>query len=173
MAANDKLSTTSLVSQIVAWVRARIADVTALIPAQASTTNQLADKAFVNSSIATNTATFRGTFNLVSDLSLTTSATQEQIAAALDAAIIGEDRNDYAFVQVPTADATPTVIARVDRYKYNGSAWAYEYSLNSSGFTATQWAAINSGITNAKVEEIDNKLDTITQAQFEAIFNDW
>lgn len=32
------------------------------IPAQASATNQLADKAFVNSTVATNTANFRGTF---------------------------------------------------------------------------------------------------------------
>ena len=37
-----------------------------LIPAQASANNQLADKAFVNSSIATATATYRGNYNLVS-----------------------------------------------------------------------------------------------------------
>ena len=157
--ANDKLSTTSLVSQIVAWVRARIADVTALIPAQASTTNQLADKAFVNSSIATATATFRGTYNLVSDLSLTTSATQSQTASALatkmSALGITPDANDYAFVQIPTDDDTPTEIARIDRYKFDGTAWAFEYSLNNSSFTAAQWAAINSNITSGKVAKLD------------------
>jgi hypothetical protein len=133
------------------WVLEKLSLIQSLIPAQASSSNQLADKAFVNSSIATATATFRGTYNLVSDLSLTTAATQQQIAAALAtkmaALSIVPDTNDYAFVQVPAADATPTVIARVDRYKFNGSAWAYEYSLNNSGFTAAQWAAINSGIT--------------------------
>ena len=159
MAANDKLSTTSLVSQIVAWVLARIADVTALIPAQASITNQLADKEYVNSSVATATATFRGTYNLVSDLSLTTSATRMQTASALAtkmmALSITPDTNDYAFVQIPTDDDTPTEIARIDRYKFDGTAWAFEYSLNNSSFTAAQWAAINSNITSAKVIKLD------------------
>lgn len=146
-----KATTTQILTTIKEWVLGKLADVWALIPSQASSSNQLADKAFVNSSIATATATFRGTYNLISDLGLTTEATQQQIAAALatkmTALSITPDTNDYAFVQVPDADATPTVIARVDRYKFNGSAWAYEYSLNNSGFTAAQWAAINSGIT--------------------------
>lgn len=117
------------------------------IPAAASSQNQLADKNFVNSSISTATATFKGTYNLVSDLSLTTSATTAQVATALGTEVSGADNNDYAFVQIPTADATPTEIARIDRYKYNGTAWSYEFSLNNSSFTAVQWAAINSGIT--------------------------
>ena len=146
-----KATTTQILTTIKNWVLGKIADITALIPSQASSSNQLADKAFVNSSIATATATFRGTYNLVTDLSLTTAATQQQIAAALATKMtvlsIVPDTNDYAFVQIPAADATPTVIARVDRYKFTGSAWAYEYSLNNSGFTAAQWAAINSGIT--------------------------
>jgi len=57
----------------------------ALVPAQASAQNQLADKDFVNSSIATETATFRGTFNLVTDLGLPLDATREQVAAAVKA----------------------------------------------------------------------------------------
>ena len=132
-----------------------LAPVTALIPAQASTSNQLADKDFVNSSIATATATYQGSYNLVSDLGLTTAATESQIGTALASAVSGEDNNDYAFVQIPTSDATPTEIARTDRYKYNGSAWVFEYSLNNSGYTAAQWAAINSGITTAKRQGYD------------------
>ena len=145
------MTTTEMLTGIKNWVLGKLQDIWALIPSQASSSNQLADKAFVNSSIATATATFLGTYNLVSDLSLTTSATQQQIAAALAtkmaALSITPDANDYTFVQIPAADATPTVIARVDRYKFNGSEWVYEYSLNNSGFTAAQWAAINSGIT--------------------------
>ena len=132
-----------------------LAPVTALIPAQASASNQLADKDFVNSSIATATATYRGSYNLVSDLGLTTAATESQIGTALASAVSDEDNNDYAFVQIPTSDATPTEIARTDRYKYNGSAWVFEYSLNNSGYTAAQWAAINSGITTAKRQGYD------------------
>ena len=115
-----------------------------LIPAQASGSNQLADKAFVNSSIATATATYRGNYNLVSDLELTVSATEQQIVAALATAISTADNNDYCYVAVPTADDTPTEIARIDRYKHNGTAWALEYTLNNSGFTAAEWAAIQS-----------------------------
>jgi len=69
-----------------------------LIPVQASSSNQLADKDFVNSSIATATATYGGSYNLVSDLELSLNATQEQIATALASAIDISDNNDYCFV---------------------------------------------------------------------------
>ena len=126
------------------------------IPEAASSSNQLADKAFVNSSISTASATFRGTYNLVSDMHLTVSATRLQIAAALPNVIATADNNDYCFVQIPTADATPTEIARIERYKFDGSAWAFEYELNNSGFTAAQWAALNSGITSGLVTKLSN-----------------
>lgn len=119
----------------------------AMIPSAASALNQLADKAFVNSSISTATATFRGTYNLVTDLELAIDATHEQIAIALDELVTTADNNDYCFVQVPTSTDTPTEIAKTERYKFNGSHWAFEYELNTSGFTAAQWSAINSGIT--------------------------
>lgn len=131
-----------------------IAAIEQKIPAQASSNNQLADKDFVNSSIATNTATYRGSYNLVSDLSLTISATHAQIATALATAIQTVDNNDYCYVQIPVADATPTEIASVERYKFNGTAWEYEYALNNSGYTAAQWAALNSGITSGLVTKL-------------------
>ena len=68
--------------------------------------------------------------------------------------IASADNNDYAFVMIPTADATPTEIASVERYKYNGSAWAFEYALNNSGFTQAQWNALNSGITSGLVAKL-------------------
>ena len=130
------------------------------IPAQASSSNQLADKDFVNSSVSTATATYQGCYNLVSDLSLTTSASHGQIETALatkmSALSITPDNNDYAFVQIPTADATPTEIASVERYKYNGTLWSFEYTLNNSGFTAAQWAAVNSSITSGLVTKLTN-----------------
>ena len=138
----------------------------AKIPAAASAQNKLATEGFVNSSVATNTATYRGSYNLVSDLSLTTAATQEQIATALSGEIATADNNDYCFVQIPAADATPTVIARVDRYKYDGTDWAFEYSLNNSGFTAAQWDALNSGITSGLVTKLG---DLPTNAELSAL----
>ena len=127
-----------------------------LIPEQASSENQLADKAFVNSSIATNTAYFLGTYNIVDDLGLTTSATHTEVAAAIATKLaslsIEVSNNDYVFVSYP--DATdPTQFTQFDRYKYNSEdvEWIYEYTLNNSSFTAAQWAAINSGITSSMI----------------------
>jgi hypothetical protein len=56
-------------------------------------------------------------------------------------------------VQVPVSSTTFD-IRRTERYKFNGTAWAYEYNLNTSGYTAAQWAAINSGITQALVGDL-------------------
>lgn len=126
-----------------------------LVPAQASSSNQLADKDFVNSSITTATATYQGSYNLVSDLSLTTQASHGQIEQALNTAATGADKNDYCFVQIPTSDSTPTEIASVERYKYNGTTWSYEYAINNSGFTAAQWAAVNSNITSGLVAQLN------------------
>ena len=133
----------------------RVTNIEGKIPVAATDQNQLADKAFVNSSIQTATAEYKGSYNEVSDLNLTVSATRSEIAVALSGVISGANNNDYAFVQIPVADATPTEIARVERYKFNGSAWAYEYTLNNSGFTADQWTALNSGITSGLVAKLN------------------
>lgn len=144
-------------------VDGRVSTIEGVIPSQTyDEGNELADKTFVNSSIATNTATFKGTFNLVSDLNLSTSSTQAQIGTALGNAISQEDNNDYCFVLIPTSDLTPTEIAQVDRYKYNGTAWDYEYTLNNSGYTAAQWASINSGATSANIGQIATNTQDIS-----------
>lgn len=121
------------------------------IPEQATASNQLADKSFVNSSITTNTAFFRGTFDVVTDLGLTYDATHEQVATALGTVITEVTNNDYSFVYF--TNPTTEIVERYDRYKYSteDDAWAYEYTLNNSSFTANQWAAINSGITSGDV----------------------
>ena len=132
-----------------------------LIPAQASSDNQLADKDFVNSSISTATATYRGYYNLVNDLSLTTQASHGQIEAALATAVNGTpDNNDYAFVQIPVDDLTPTEIFSVERYKFNGTLWSFEYTLNNSGFTAVQWTSLNSNITSDLVAKLLSLINT-------------
>ena len=132
-----------------------------LIPSAATALNQLADKVFVNSSISTATATFRGTYNVVTDLELAYDATHEQIAAKLGTVIATADNNDYSFVQIPVS-ATSTNIRRTERYKFNGTAWGFEYDLNTSGFTAAQWESINSTITALLVEKL-RELPTATE----------
>lgn len=108
-----------------------VSAIEAKIPSAASSDNQLADKAFVNSTVGTNTAIFRGTFNSV---------------AALEAYSGEKTNNDYAFVIVYDP-AAPAEVLRYDRYKTDGTTWSFEFSLNNSSFTAAQWAAIQSGIT--------------------------
>lgn len=127
-----------------------------LIPSAASSLNKLVDLATMNSSIATATASFKGTYNLVSDLHLGVDATHEQIGAALDALSLGADNNDYAFVQVPNSATAPTWISKTERYKFNGANWAFEYDLNNSGFTQGQWNAINSGVTSLLVGKLSD-----------------
>lgn len=140
----------------------KLTDIEAVIPEQASPSNKLVDEDSMNSSIATATATYRGAYNLVTDLHLSVSATHAEIASALATAIQTADNNDYCYVQIPVADAIPTEFASVERYKFNGTAWGYEYTLNNSGFTAAQWAALNSGITSGLVAKLSD-LPTATE----------
>lgn len=114
--------------------------VEAVIPSEASASNQLADKAFVNSSVATNTATFRGTS--------AAGLTEAQFLSWANG--LTKTNNDYVFWN--TTDANGNVVYK--RYKYNGTSWIFEYALNNSSFTAGQWAAINSGITESDVQDI-------------------
>lgn len=116
----------------------------AIVPSTASAQNQLADKDFVNHSIATNTANFIGTFASV---------------AELEAYSGPKTSNDYAFVIEQDAQGNEYY----DRYKWNGSAWLFEYRIESTAFTAAQWAAIQSGITSAlvtKLQGLENYDDT-------------
>lgn len=125
-----------------------LAAITEKIPAEASATNQLADKNFVNSSIATNTAVFRGTYEGTAYL-----PTKEQIP---DLRI-----NDYAFVIKGDVGSNP----EYDRYKYTlkdgKEQWVFEYTLNNSSFTKAQWDAINSGINQSKVQDISDNYTNI------------
>lgn len=122
-----------------------------LIPNAATDANQLADKSFVNSSIATATATFRGT----SAAGLTE---QQFMDWAYD--LPAYDQNDYIFWN--TVDAAGNT--QFKRYKFSGASWVYEYTLNNSSFTADQWAAINSAITSGLVTKL-NELPTAAQYQ--------
>lgn len=140
------------------------------VPSTPSADTDAASKAFVNSSVGTNTATFRGTYNAVSDLGNTQatvdawtdppsssveSTVAGQIATKLTSLSITPTNNDYVFVSV---DQTPVGDLGEDwywRFKYDGTAWGYEYTLNNSSFTQAQWDAVNSGITAAKVDKLD------------------
>ena len=135
--------------------------------------NPVTTEEFVNSSVATNTANFRGSFSITGTgadgLGLPADATSAQVAAALDTKIgSAATNNDYAFAYLDTGSSGG--VAKYDRYKYSGTygsggAWGFEYTLNNSSFTSQQWDAINSTITAAKVGVYDayatGKQDTL------------
>ena len=136
-----------------ASVDEKIGGVTSSIPTKTSqlvNDSEFTDKNFVNSSIATNTANFKGTFNNESEFP--TEATN----------------NDYLFWN--TVDDNGNTIYK--RYKYiaSTSTWTYEYTLNNSSFTAQQWATINGGPYASvgdiptKTSQLNNDSDFATNA---------
>lgn len=118
-----------------------IVDIAQVIPEQASPSNQLADKNFVNSSVATNTA------NYISDKGQPFQSLED-----LEAYEGVLTNNDYAFVVGADSAGNTTY----SRYKYKASThqWALEYILNNSSFTAEQWESISSGITSGLVAKL-------------------
>lgn len=135
--------------------------INAKIPAQASATNQLADKDFVNSSIENVAA-----YYITKDAAGNPFATKAELDAATVFYSGGQirvpTRNDYTVVlhdeskEIEETGEQPTT-----RYLYyNG--WNYQYIVNDSGLTADQWKAVNSGATAEIIESVANKQDKLT-----------
>ena len=124
--------------------QADIVTINSKIPAQASSSNQLADKNFVNSTVTTNTSFFIGTFQSLEDL--------EAYSGTVT-------NNDYGFVE--THDQAGNTF--YDKYKYNSntSSWLFEYEINNSSFTAAQWAALNSNATQESTAQITTNKNAI------------
>ena len=151
-----KDETDSAINTAKSNLQGQVDTIQALIPATATADNQLADKDFVNSSIATATAEFRGSFTSLDELKATSG-----------------NLNDYAFYL--HTDSVGNSI--VDRYKWTTAGWLYEYTLNNSSFTAEQWAALNSAITATLVNSYNSHLKNstihITATERDAWNNKW
>lgn len=126
----------------ISTVNSSISSINEKIPAAATSSNKLADRDFVNSSISTATATFRGTS--------ATGLTESQFITWANS--LTHDLNDYVYWN--TTDTAGNTVYK--RYKYNGTAWVYEYDLNNSSFTSSEWAAIQSGITTSLVTKLSD-----------------
>ncbi|GHV79801.1 hypothetical protein AGMMS49944_15920 [Spirochaetia bacterium] len=117
-----------------------VADIEALIPNQATSSNQLADKQFVNSTIATLAADY-----------VTATANGAVLFATLAAVQAGPwynggasftpQKGDYA-VYANSTDGTW-------RATFDGAVWANAFQINTAPLTAAQVAALNSNITAA------------------------
>ena len=139
-----------------------ISTINGKIPSAASTSNQLADKAFVNSSISNMAANY-----VTSDAQGDNFATK---AALLSGPYYYKGQsytltnNDYALVESDETKNNATT-----RYIYDGSQWNFQYIVNDTPFTQAQLDAINSTITSNLVSSYSNHIaDTdihVTAAQ--------
>lgn len=129
-------------------------DIEKLIPSTTTAENQLADKAFVNSSINNMAA-----FYITSTASGDAFSTRDDLLNATEYYYGGQPRtptqNDYAIVLADESQPKgaggnyPTT-----RYTYQGGEWAFQYVVNNTSLTQAQVDAINSGITKELVAQI-------------------
>lgn len=130
-------------------IRGDISGIEDKIPSQATSTNQLADKDFVNSSINSVTA-----YYITKDAAGTQFDTKHELDTTTVFYSGGEvripTRNDYCIVaEDETAGNAST------RYIYQNGQWEFQYIINETAFTAAQLAAINSGITSTGVTKLN------------------
>ena len=149
-----------LLASDISNVSSRITSIEDKIPFQASSSNQLADKSFVNSSIQTNTANFRGNWNTWSDVPSDNVDLYPQDYAGSRIPTV----NDYLVVK-NASDYTANTLSGTWRFKYGGAwetdgknGWIPEYQVNEEPLTSEQLFAINSGITSDKVSSYDSHL---------------
>lgn len=139
-----------------------ISTINGKIPSAASTSNQLADKAFVNSSISNMAANY-----VTSDAQGDNFATKAALLAGpyyYKGQSYTLTNNDYALVEADETHSNATT-----RYMYDGAQWAFQYIVNNAPFTQAQLDAINSTITSNLVSSYSNHVaDTdihVTAAQ--------
>lgn len=192
-----------------------------LVPAQASAENQLADKNFVNSTVQTETASFKGnwdTWNAVPDNIegyelLGGEPDNNDYLVVRDAGgyavpfpggyedyipegtVVSDGGDNYIALQTITIGESPLPSEDTEhtywdtysganpdyegtwRFKYVPSGgeydkynWHPEYQVNEKPLTAAQLAALNSGITDAKVAKLDALPATIPTEVFWATY---
>lgn len=129
----------------------RISAIEKKIPVQASETNQLADKDFVNSTINSSAAFFRGAYE--------TKAALDQWQTANPGVATN---NDYAYV---SADETHNNEAWRYIYVDDGETvgWQPQFRVNETPFTEAQLKALNSGITSGLTAKITENETAISE----------
>ena len=149
----------------------RVNTIESKIPAAASASNQLADQAFVNSSI-NNLAAFFITPTASGDKAWASRAALLSATTFYSGGVVRvPTQNDYAIVLADESQPTgadgsyPTT-----RYSYQGGTypngqWDFQYIVNNTSLTQAQVNALNSGITAAGVSQIEANRQAIITAQ--------
>lgn len=131
-----------------AALRERIDSVEAKIPTQATAENQLADKAFVNSSI-NNLASYPIRKTALGEAFATKAELNNATTFYSGGAERVPTKNDYTII---LADETHENACT--RYTYQNNQWEFDYVINDKPFTQGQADAIDSGITGELVQAI-------------------
>lgn len=112
-------------------VQGEIDDINAKVPAQASSQNQLADKNFVNSTVATNAANFRGNWVTWNDVPTVANNYPEDYAGNKT-----PTNNDYMVVQdasafYPQGEELTIDVNENENFRVNGSQWVLYWNYTS------------------------------------------
>ena len=133
-----------------------IATINGKIPTQASATNQLADKDYVDNSV-NNVSAFYITKNAAGDQFATKAELDSTTVFYSGGVVRVPTRNDYCIV---ASDETHND-ART-RYTYQNGQWEFQYEVNERPFTSEEVAAIESGITSDLVNQYSEHVASIS-----------
>lgn len=140
-----------------------ISTINGKIPSAASTSNQLADKAYVTDLVQTNSAHFRG--NWATWAAVPTSTTDYP---ADDDGNKTPTVNDYLVVQ-DASDYTGDTLTGAWQFTYTGTwatngkaGWLPRFQINENPLTPSQQAALDSGITSSLVTQIGTNQSDIS-----------
>lgn len=157
--------TSSLVTQI-GTNQTNITTINNKIPAEATSTNKLADKAYVDNAIQTNSAHFRGNW--------ATWAAVPSNAADYPADDDGNKTpttNDYMVVQ-DASDYTGDTLTGAWQFVYTGlwstngkNGWQPKFQINEEPLTPAQIAALNSGANSTNIAQIGTNTTDIGALQ--------
>ena len=138
-------------------IQEQVDEIEAKIPSAATSENQLADKAFVNSSINNYSA-----FYLTKNANGDAFQTHEELTSATKFWNAGVEKtptkNDYLVVLQDETKTTSLGVDPTTRYTYQGEwptgQFEFQYIVNNTALTQEQVDAINSGITKSIVDSM-------------------
>lgn len=138
-------------------------DISAIIPSDASSTNQLASKAYADAIGERLEARYLGS-DAAGNPFPTHTALVNATAYYYQGQEVTPDTNDITTVTADEDHVNESGVACVTRYRWNASNWAFEYVINNTGLNESQLLAVNSGITSAKVTKYDGYEQQIADA---------
>lgn len=157
--------TSALVSQI-GTNQTNITTINNKIPAEATSTNKLADKAYVDNAIQTNSAHFRGNW-----ANWTAVPSNAADYPADDDGNKTPTTNDYMVVQ-DASDYTGDTLAGAWQFVYTGlwvtngkNGWQPKFQINEEPLTPAQIAALNSGANTTNIAQIGTNTTDIGALQ--------